>query len=510
MEELIEAVFLCLAAIPAIRVLLKQPVRNELLARPAIAMALLIALILAMMAVAWAWVHSDVMRRALVAGAAGLTALAIVRARPHYGRSCGLPPGSLGLALSLDAITDEDFYARSAVRWGPVFKMSQFHHGVICITDLSQGLELLHTERDSLEQAQWGFNALVPGGFVEFMNGELHARTRQTLSVGFHEAVLADSRSSLLHLVQQQLAVLAGSVTHGHIDPEACVDRIAFASVLRMVLGVGVAGVQFKEMEQLFAPLDCQLDAALPTPKRVCRGFELLAEKVRWLADPVNLTIDDSAALSVLSEVRRADAMQITDPMVVGNLVIMVSNGRDILRGFLRWLLKVQAENPGWVAKLRKLAEENPHGALAIDEYAIHFVQETLRTHGSPYVYRRVKRACWLGPYRLPRGWLLRLCVREAHLRPDIFQNPTRFDPGRFAHRSYDPTEFCPMGHGTHSCPGDRLVMEVARLFTRELALNYDVRIADEGAVEPRNRHWQFWRPGRGFKIALSLRSARP
>lgn len=506
MEVFAEAALLCVAAVPAVRVLLKQPVRDEMRARPAFALAALVVLVLVMSVVALAWQHSDLSRRALVASVVAVVMLAVVRARPNYGRSRGLPPGSLGLAVSLDAITDEAFYARSAARWGPVFKMSQFHRPVICIADLPRGLELLHTEREALEQAQWGFNSLVPGGYVEFMNGELHARTRQTLGVGFHEAVLADCRSSILDLVRQQFARMAGPGANRHIDPERCVDRIAFASVLRMVLGVGVAGPRLEEMERLFAPLDRQLDAVLPTPQGVHEAFRLLTGKVRWLADRANLTTDELAARSVLSEVVRADAMQITDPTVLGNLVILVSNGRDTLRGFLRWLMKMSADNPGWVLQLRTLADETPHDASAIDDFATHFVQETLRTHGSTYVYRVVKRTCWLGPYRLTKGWLLRLCLRESHLRPEVFPDPTNFDPGRFARRSHDQTEFCPMGHGTHACPADPLVMEVARLFVRELALNYDVRTVADGKAEPRNRHWQFWRPSSQFRIAVSRR----
>jgi hypothetical protein len=267
-ERFAEAALLCVAAGQAVRVLLKQPVREEARARPALALAVLVALAALMTAVAWAWVHSDVSRRALVASVTIVAIMAVVRARPHYGRSRGLPPGSLGLAVSLDAITDQDFYARAAARWGPIFKMSQFHRPVICITDLSRGLELLHTERDSLEQTQWGFNSLIPGGYVEFMNGERHARIRQILSVGFHADVLADCHSSILAVVRQELAGLAKPDADGHVDPERCLDRIAFASVLRMVLGVGTTGARLREMERLFAPLDRQLDTVLPSHAR--------------------------------------------------------------------------------------------------------------------------------------------------------------------------------------------------------------------------------------------------
>ena len=38
--------------------------------------------------------------------------------------------------------------------------------------------------------------------------------------------------------------------------------------------------------------------------------------------------------------------------------------------------------------------------------------------------------------FRLPRGWLLRICVHESHRDPAVFEHPEVFDPDRFLRRA--------------------------------------------------------------------------
>jgi cytochrome P450 len=132
-----------------------------------------------------------------------------VRARPNYGRSRRLPAGSLGLSESLDAIHDPDYYSRTAARLGPVFKMSQIHQPVVCITDLQTGLEFFRDNEDRLLQSEWAFNRLVPGGYLEYMNGDLHAQVRAMLAPSFTREVVAAARPVLTDVTRTQLAAMA-------------------------------------------------------------------------------------------------------------------------------------------------------------------------------------------------------------------------------------------------------------------------------------------------------------
>jgi hypothetical protein len=147
----------------------KPPVQREILENPLTASglftgtAIVVALLLQMASRSYIAM--------LLVGLSGLAVavLAFIRSRPNYGTGRGLPPGSLALISSLDSLSDPDFYLTAAARWGPVFKMSQFHRPVICVVDLKIGLEVLSREKDSLEPCQQSFQRYITPGNIEYM-----------------------------------------------------------------------------------------------------------------------------------------------------------------------------------------------------------------------------------------------------------------------------------------------------------------------------------------------------
>jgi cytochrome P450 len=121
-------------------------------------------------------------------------------------------------------------------------------------------------------------------------------------------------------------------------------------------------------------------------------------------------------------------------------------------------------------------------------------------------VYRRTLRECHLGAFRIPKGWLVRVCLREAHGRADVFPDPAAFDPGRFAARRYGKHEYAPFSDGPHACFGAALTVTVAKTFLHELAAGFDARLVSDGPVERDNRHWEHWRPSASLRVVLTAR----
>jgi cytochrome P450 len=148
---------------------------------------------------------------------------------------------------------------------------------------------------------------------------------------------------------------------------------------------------------------------------------------------------------------------------------------------------------------------------VRIEALASNFVSETLRLHQSEYFYREVQREIQIGDFRIPAGWLLRVCVRECHDNPAVFAEPHTFRPERFADRHYEKTEYCPFSDGTHSCFGAGLALMIARALVTVLAFDFDGRVVADGPSErDGNRHWSHWRPSKKLRVALSRRAATP
>lgn len=505
----LEGAVVALAAVMVGRVLLKRPVRREIAAHPARGVCLLGGAAIAVGALWWGGSRADGLRHLIVAGIGSGAAFAAWRARPGYGQSRGLPPGTLGLAASLDAIDDPDFYARSVVRWGPIFKTAQIHQPVVCMADLALGLDAIERHRETLVQVKWPYNRLFSGGYVEFMNGDLHARYRASLAPALGPEVVADSRAAIVAAVRSELDAMARAAIGRDVDPEPFLYPITFSSLVRTVLGILPADPRMATLRDLVTQIHRPCELFLPTPRRMRRAYRQTAALVGALAHET--ASSGPAAIgrrSVLSQVVAADPSRVDDATLIGNLILMVMDGSSIVRGQLRWVLKAVGDEPGWADRL-VLAAASPaeRGRSRTDDMVTSFVHETLRQHGTQYIYRRAVRDTRIGPYRIPRGWMVRVCLDRAHEDPARYPEPKRFDPDRFLSGCPEPVDYCPFGHGTHACLGADLTLEIARVFCREAALGFSVRTAGDGPARRPNRHWGVWQPSASWRITIAART---
>ncbi len=131
---------------------------------------------------------------------------------------------------------------------------------------------------------------------------------------------------------------------------------------------------------------------------------------------------------------------------------------------------------------------------------------ETLRQEQSEYISRRANREIrWQG-YVIPRGWGVRVCVRENHRDPDALPNPDRFDPDRFRQApSRDSYSVFGASATRTSCLGASLTLTLGRIFVRELVDGFEWSVARDGPPEFSGVHWQ---PSPRFQIALRSRAA--
>jgi len=126
-------------------------------------------------------------------------------------------------------------------------------------------------------------------------------------------------------------------------------------------------------------------------------------------------------------------------------------------------------------------------------------VRETLRLSQSEYLLREAREPLEVGRFVIPRGYLVRVCIREIHRRSDVFPEATRFLPDRFLNPP-GPQVYAPFGASRISCLGDGMTLMFGRLLVLELA-NYDVAVADDGPFELGSFHWQ---PSGRFRVRLT------
>lgn len=121
-------------------------------------------------------------------------------------------------------------------------------------------------------------------------------------------------------------------------------------------------------------------------------------------------------------------------------------------------------------------------------KYLERVILETLRMYPPvPLIARRLDHDVKLvsGPYTVPKGTTVVLLQYCVHRRPDIYPNPTKFDPDNFlperaANRHY--YSFIPFSAGPRSCVGRKYAMLKLKVLLSTILRNFVVHSTDTEA----------------------------
>lgn len=184
------------------------------------------------------------------------------------------------------------------------------------------------------------------------------------------------------------------------------------------------------------------------------------------------------------------------DPTIIGNFSLISHIAYGDLTGLHAWIFKFASDNPAALDSVR--ADQNGLRSTPTDlpDPATRIVMETLRLEQSEFLFRRVVRTFECEGMTIPAGWMVRFCIHESHRDPAVFSDPDRFDPERFAGRSFTRDEYAPFGADAHGCMGSHIAHCLGRLLVEEIARGFELRVVVDGPVETAgNRHRDHWRP---------------
>ena len=489
-----EIAVIAVALVPALRVATKPPLlrdfRTYLPWSGLIVAVGLVALGLAAIAAArWPFVLHVL---AILAAATALGAW--VRGRPTYGRGRGWPPGSLALGRSFDAITRRDYYREQARLHGPVFKSSQFGRPVVCIVGLDTARDVFRSE--ALGGARLPYNRLLPRGSLRYMDRDTH-----DVEAPFFRSVLSGVDLEL----------------HEELARESCRSALAALSHASRERDEGAAPGEeirawvFTALASLFWGLE-STDPRLPALDRAQQGLRLSrGGGPRWRRailrhlDEVNEIARDRArewssdtppaSANALAGALAADPRALDRPVRASNLALVFRLANGDVTSLIHWLLAQLTDHPRWQEMVRDADR---------DDVASRIVQETLRLEQSEYLYREVVGPLEVGGFRVPAGWLLRVCVQESHRDPRFFPDPDRFDPDRFAGPPPSRRAYSPFGVDEHGCMGVPMVHFLGRIFVEEVCRGYEVRLTRDAPLERGTRHRDHWRPGSARRVRLT------
>jgi cytochrome P450 len=419
------------------------------------------------------------------------------RGRPSWGVRRGLPPGSL--KIFPDTWTHNRFYLDQAERHGPIFKTSNFLRPTACVVGLEQGIRVLREQEEKLETPYLPFSEFVPGGMLRYMREPRHSHYRAVfrralaskIVQGFEPAFREGSKRTL------DLICAKGSADKAGVNPVSYLDRMMLELWFQLFFAIERESAECRRLLELYPVIDIA-NPRKASPRQISKAVRDITAIVEqqfagWRGDPPP---------GLLGAILKDNPVDARDPVVIGNLVYMLTTTASDMSALLCWILKKACDHPEWLERMAN--EPEPKKGSSEPSLAECFVMETLRMRQSEFIYRAVIRDFDCGGFRIPAGWLLRICVWESHRDPNVFAEPDHFNPDRFLGRSYSRSEYSPFGASSHACLASYLVTLLARVFVSELASHFRLKESGESTIElASSRHWA---PGPAFRVELQPR----
>jgi cytochrome P450 len=493
MAALLEFCLLALIATPFVRAA-AHPALRRAFPRTAITLAFLLlagATVIVCLAV---WNPQILHVLTLLAVVAALYALWC--ARPGRGRARRLPPGSLSL-LPFGYVTDPYFFQQQIDRFGKIFKMNQFGIGAgpnplrgllqpVCCVDLKRGIEILRDHDKRLTPPSIPSSRFIPKRYLREMLPEDHLRYRHLFSSAFVPAVIDESAAFIAEHVRASLLQMADTSAAGAnrgLAPERPLTAMTLGVFLRCFFGIFPDDRRYERLKKLFGVIDL----SNRNDREVTAALEELARILRQQADQARAGYEDQPR-SFLGEIARTDDSALDDLSVMRNLIYIAQASWIDTAGLIVWLFKELCDHPAWCDRF---SEDISSQKCKREELSTRIVKETLRLRQSEYIYRKVLEEIPVADFVVPRGWLLRVCVRESHRNPRVFENPNTFNPDRFLDRRYSREEYSTFGASRISCLGEHLTMSLGRIFVEQVAESVATTVLRDGPPEYRRWHWK-------------------
>jgi cytochrome P450 len=285
------------------------------------------------------------------------------------------------------------------------------------------------------------------------------------------------------------------------VAPGPHLRRLTYEVMLGVLFGLGPDDPRSVRLLRLYPLIESATLARVGARRVRAAMAEIAAIVATAAADAGDRRAAARPPACSLDHLARDEREALADPTLIGNLVYLAETGGRDIADLLCWALKMLGDHPEWAARLAIAVRS---GEAPDDGLAARIVAETLRLEQSEYIVRTARRPLAVGGYRIPAGWLVRLCVRESHRDPTIFAAPDRFDPDRHVGTPFDANAYAPLGMGRHTCLGRTLVQVAGAAVLETLARGFAWTATADGPREFGTFHWM---PSSRLRLAVAERA---
>jgi len=352
-------------------------------------------------------------------------------------------------------------------RYGNVFSVRYAGFGTGVYVAEPDAIRTLFTgdQSDLLAGEANSFMTPVVGpSSVLVLDGREHMRQRKLLLPPFQGSRVASFRETIREVAE---AEVAGWTAGRRLVIRERMRALTFEVICRAVFGVTERARVERLRVALGAVLDSSpvfmLSSALRADlgplspggrfaRRLAAADAAIAEEIelRRRAEDLGERTD---VLSLLLQARDEDGASMSDSELRDELFTMLGAGHETTATGLAFAFELLLRNP---AVLERLREEIETGAD--DAYLDAVVKETLRLR--PIIdgaERTLTKPRWVAGWELPAGAKVYPGILLVHMREDLYPEPERFRPERFAEEGAESYAWLPFGGGIRRCIGAAL-----------------------------------------------------
>ncbi len=292
-------------------------------------------------------------------------------------------------------------------------------------------------------------------------------------------------------------AQLRGWGAQGEVDLLEVMKEITLFASSRCLIGPEFRDGMDVEFRRLYEALEkgvnplayFQPHLPLPSFRRRDAARVRLVERVEAILGRRRRTGDHpDDGLQALLEASYRDGQRLSPHEITGILIAIMMAGHHTSAGTGTWTLVELARNPHVMLRVRaELDAVWPRGEVLTyqmlrDMRFLHDVlKEVLRLH-PPLIFllRKVLREFRFDGYRVEAGAMVCASPAVSHRIPEIFPDPERFDPDRYA-RGEDahPFAWIAFGGGKHKCTGNAFGLLQLKAIVAALLREYDFELAE-------------------------------
>lgn len=406
-------------------------------------------------------------------------------------------------------------------RLGPVFEVRFFHLPIIALLGPDANRMILVDRREAFSHAEgYAIVRKVLGDGLLFQDGDRHRRNRGLMTPAFHQRGVNAYFDLMSECVREHLARW-GAEGVGLMHERF--RHLTFEIMARLILGVD-GSLDLAPLSERNDAMARGISAFLRVNwpgTRYGRGVRARDELHAYLRGVIAARRGNPGddALGRLLAARDENGDALSDDELLDQAIILMFAGHETTTSMLTSLLLVLRDRPELEARLR----EEQRRVIGDDEVTLDHLKDLPLLD---CVLKEVERCfppvsvCMRGVledldfegFRLPRGSAVFYSPWASHRLPQVFAEPERFSPDRFAppreeHKA-TPYSLVGFGGGPRLCLGQAFSQLEMKIVAARLLQGYEWRVA---SGDPRLRYTPTLHPRTGLpgQIRHSLRVSR-